>query len=263
MRHLPNILTLANLLCGCLAVVCILTAQPFLYVRPDNGMPEVSYAWAYGVQQIQWGAVFIFAAALFDLLDGFAARALKVFSPIGADLDSLADVVSFGVAPSAIIYKLLWECVSREMHVTDVDMLSLAPAFLIACFAALRLARFNVSPAKGDSFTGMPVPATGIFVASLAWVNWDNPGGWTAYLFNSRWILYALIALLCYLMISKIRFMKLLPAQWKPAAMWPQLVLVIVTAIAIPLLRYNAIPLAFGLYIALSFVKPAVSTVAN
>ena len=138
MRHLPNILTLANLFCGCLAIVCILNAQPFLYQAPDTGAPEAEWAWSYGIQQIHWGGVFIIAAAVFDLLDGFVARALKIFSPIGADLDSLADVVSFGVAPSAILYKLLWDCVSREPHVTDVDTFSIAPAFLVACFAALR-----------------------------------------------------------------------------------------------------------------------------
>ena len=256
MRHLPNILTLANLFCGCLAIVCILNAQPFLYQAPDTGSPEAEWAWAYGVQQLQWGGVLIFLAALFDLLDGFAARALKVFSPIGADLDSLADVVSFGVAPSAILYKLLWDCVSREPHVTDVDMFSIAPAFLVACFAALRLARFNVTPAKGPGFTGMPVPAVGIFVASLALLNWDSPAGWSSYLFNSRWVIYALIALLCYLMVSRIHFLKLMPSEWKMSEAWPQALLVVATLAAIPLLGYNAIPFAFGLYIILSFVAP-------
>src|SRR5947209_7136785 len=104
MRHLPNILTLANLFCGCLAIVCILTAQPFLTYQTDTALPVVKWDWVYGVQQMQWGGILIFAAAIFDLLDGFAARALRVISPIGKDLDSLADVVSFGVAPAIIMY---------------------------------------------------------------------------------------------------------------------------------------------------------------
>ena len=256
MRHLPNILTLANLFCGCLAIVSIVNAQPFLYQAPDTGMPEVSYSWSYGVQQLQWGGILIFLAAFFDLLDGTAARALKVFSPIGKDLDSLADVVSFGVAPSMIFYKLLWDCVAREPHVTDVDMLSLAPAFLIACFAALRLARFNISKPDGVGFTGMPTPAVGLFVASLALVNWDAPEGWTGYLFGSRWALYALIALLCYFMVSTIRFMKLMPSKWSLAYAWPQALLIIVSLAALPFLKFNAIPLAFALYILLSLIKP-------
>ncbi len=257
MRHLPNILTLANLFCGCLAIVCVLNAQPFLYQTP-TGEPDLHWSWSYGVQQIQWGGILILAAGFFDLLDGFTARALNVFSPIGADLDSLADVVSFGVAPSAILYKLLWDCVSREPMVTDVDWLATAPAFILACFAALRLARFNVTPVTGAGFTGMPTPAVGIFVASLALVEWDAPAGWIAYLINSRWAIYGLIALLCYLMVSNIRFLKLMPSKWSLAQAWPQAVIVIaaIAALAIPQLRVNAIPIAFALYIILSFVAP-------
>jgi CDP-diacylglycerol--serine O-phosphatidyltransferase len=262
MRHLPNILTLANLFCGCLAIVYVLNAQPFLFQTP-TGDPDLHWSWSYGVQQLQWGGIFIFIAGLFDLLDGFVARALKVFSPIGADLDSLADIVSFGVAPSVILFKLLWDCVSREPMVTDVDMLYTAPAFLIACFAALRLARFNVTPQKGSGFTGMPTPAVGLFVASLALVDWDKPAGWTGYLFNSRWALYGLIALLCFLMVSNIRFMKLMPSKWKLATAWPQALLVVVTLAAVPLLRLNAVPLAFGLYILLSFAAPGAATASE
>jgi CDP-diacylglycerol--serine O-phosphatidyltransferase len=237
-----------------LAIVAILTAEPFLYESVKTGLPEPTFEWVQGAQQLQLGGILIFLAGLFDLLDGLTARALKVFSPIGADLDSRADVVSFGVAPSAILYKLLWACVIGSPGYTDVDMLTTGPAFLVACFAALRLARFNVTPSKGPGFTGMPTPAVGLFVASLALVDWNNPAGWTAYLFNSKWALYGLIALLCYLMVSNIRFLKLMPSRWKPAEAWPQLLLIVVTLAAIPLLRFNAIPIAFGLYIILSLI---------
>lgn len=256
MRHLPNILTLANLFCGCMAIVFILNAQPFLYQQPNTGAPEADWSWAYGVTQLHWGGILIFAAAFFDLLDGFTARALKVFSPIGADLDSLADVVSFGVAPATILYKILWDGISREPRVHDVDVLMIAPAFLVACFAALRLARFNVTPATGSGFTGMPTPAVGVFVASLALGNWDQPSGWIAVLFNSRWATYALIAILCYLMVSKIRFLKLMPSKWSPAYAWPQYLIVVATLVAIPFTGVNAIPLAFALYIILSLIAP-------
>jgi CDP-diacylglycerol--serine O-phosphatidyltransferase len=262
MRHLPNILTLANLFCGCLAIVFVLNAQPFLFQTP-TGDPDLHWSWSYGVQQMQWGGIFIFLAGLFDVLDGFTARALKIFSPIGADLDSLADVVSFGVAPSMILYKLLWDCVSREPMMTDVHMLSTAPAFLVACFGALRLARFNVTPPTGPGFTGMPIPAAGIFVASLALVDWDNPSGWISYLFNSRWAIYGLIALLCFFMVSHIRFLKLIPSKWNMKEAWPQAVMVVVTLAAIPLLRFNAIPIAFGLYVLLSFFAPKPSRIAE
>jgi CDP-diacylglycerol---serine O-phosphatidyltransferase len=96
----------------------------------------------------------------------------------------------------------------------------------------------------------------GLFVASLALVDWDNPSGWISYLFNSRWAIYGLIALLCYLMVSNIRFLKLMPSRWNMKEAWPQAVLVLVTLASIPLLRFNAIPIAFGLYVLLSFIAP-------
>lgn len=261
MRHLPNLLTLANLFCGCLAIVSVLNAQPFLYQSSEG--PEYQWnMWANGVQQLQWGGVLIFIAAFFDLLDGWVARSLKIFSPIGKDLDSLADVVSFGVAPATILYKLLWDAVAHEPNVTDVDMLSMAPAFLVACFAALRLARFNITPAKKGEFTGMPTPAVGIFVASLALIDWDNPSGWSQYL-QYRWVLYGMIAALSYLMVSNIRFLKLMPASWNIKHSWPQAMIVVGTIAAIPFIRFSAIPFAFVLYIIISLVAPRQKTKAT
>lgn len=258
MRHLPNLLTLANLFCGCIAIVLILNAQPFLYYT-GQGAPAIQWSWVYGVEQLQWGAVFIFLAALFDLLDGLAARALKVFSPIGKDLDSLADVVSFGVAPAMILYKLLWDAVTREPMVRDVNIALIAPAFLLACFAALRLARFNNEPEKGDktdnSFTGLPTPAAGIFVACFGLMNWDAPGGMSAWLF-SRWPLYFLIVLLCWLMVSRIRFMKLMPLSWTVAQIWPRALLILGAVAGILIFRFDAAPLIFALYFLLSFFIP-------
>ena len=254
MRHLPNLLTLANLFCGCLAIVCVLNAQPFLYSN-DTGNPDIKWNWVYGVQQMQWGAVLIFLAAFFDLLDGWVARTLKIFSPIGKDLDSLADVVSFGVAPSMIMYKLLWNAVTREPHVTDAAILSMAPALLIACFAALRLARFNVTPGKKGEFTGMPTPAVGILIASFALVDWDNPNSWSQYL-QYKWVAYGVIALLCFLMVSNIRFLKLMPAKWAIKYSWPQAVIVVSALAAIPFLYFSAIPFAFAIYIIVSLVAP-------
>ena len=90
------------------------------------------------MEQPYWGSIFIFAAAVFDMLDGAVARALKVFSPIGKDLDSLADVVSFGVAPSMILFKMLWAAHMTQPDAMDVDMMLMSPAFLVACFSALR-----------------------------------------------------------------------------------------------------------------------------
>ena len=252
MKHLPNLLTLANLFCGCIAIAYILTAQPFTSVNIQSGMPN--WRWVNGAEQMYYGSIFIGIAAICDMLDGMVARALKVFSPIGKDLDSLADVVSFGVAPSVILFKLLWDSLMGEKNAFDVNMLGMAPAFLVACFAALRLAKFNVtSDQQKNYFIGMPVPAVGIFVGSFPLVMWYNPYN-IAVVFQNKWVLYGIIALVCWLMVSGVKFIKMIPARWTLANMWPQLVVIIVGTAGFLFLSVAAIPLAFMVYVLLSFI---------
>lgn len=148
-NNVPNIFTSLNLLCGCFAIVS---------ANNDNMM---------------WTAYFVGIAAIFDFLDGMAARALKAQTAIGKDLDSLADVVTFGVVPGLIMFKLigvsfmyygLQETVSLEMR----KIFNYVPyiAFLIPVFSAIRLAKFNVA-VDSSSFTGLPTPASAILIASL------------------------------------------------------------------------------------------------
>ena len=252
MKHLPNLLTLCNLFCGCIAITFILGAQNFTTSFNVNEYIEVP-----AIEQPYWASVFIFLAAFFDMLDGFAARALKEFSPIGKDLDSLADVVSFGVAPSMILFKMLWAAYIMKPEAMDVSMLAMSPAFLIACFGALRLARFNISASEQTQFfKGMPIPAVGLFVACFPLIMWQNPMGIASYFYNP-WILYAIIAILSWLMISKIRFFKFLPSSFKLANLWPSLLIVIIAVASFPMLKSAAIALAFLLYIVISFIyKP-------
>ncbi len=251
MRHLPNLLTLTNLFCGCIAIAFILNSQP--YLANVNGMEY----WVLGTEQAYLGSIFIVAAAVCDLLDGFAARSLKIFSPIGKDLDSLADLVSFGVAPSMILFKMLWASYMAQQDALDADMIVMAPAFLIGCFGALRLARFNTNAAaQKNYFNGMPIPAVGLFIASLPLVNLYNPLNLGAVLQN-KWVIYLIIGLFSWLMVSKVRFIKLLPAQWRLAEMWPQAVIIAGGLAAIPFLQVAAWPFAFILYVLLSLIyKP-------
>jgi CDP-diacylglycerol---serine O-phosphatidyltransferase len=261
MKHLPNLLTLGNLFCGCIAVAYILTAQPYTSLSLDSGMP--TWNWVYGAEQIYLGSIFIGIAGVFDMLDGFAARALKVESAIGKDLDSLADLVSFGVAPSMILYKFLWDALMAEKNAMDVSMIGLAPAFLLACFAALRLARFNISTTgvKGY-FSGMPTPAIGIIVASFPLIAWFNPWG-IGQILHNKWVIYLIIGLLSWLMVSGITFFKLMPAKWSFAAAWPQLALVVLSAVSIPFLHVASILFGFVLYIILSLVGPKPAEVVS
>ena len=146
-RHLPNFLTCCNLLCGCLGIV---------FCLEDRTVPAAYFVWAAGV---------------FDFFDGFAARTLNVSSPIGKELDSLADVVSFGILPSLVMYKM--------MDAVTVSEWLPYFAFLIAVCSALRLAIFNVDETQHDSFKGLNTPANTLFITSLiflpeplaAWVN--------------------------------------------------------------------------------------------
>ena len=272
MKHLPNLLTLANLFCGCLAIAYILTAEPYTSMNMGaqgvTGLP--TWQWVYGREQLCLGALFIFLAAIFDMLDGFAARLLGVYSPIGKDLDSLADMVSFGVAPSVILFKFLWDAIMGQRNAFEVNMLGMAPAFLLACFAALRLAKFNITTdTQKGYFIGMPTPAVGFFVASFPLVLWYSPlqfGHYFASFLENQYAIYALIAVLCWLMVSRIKFIKLMPSKWTMAAAWPQLVLVVATVGLYFVLGWAVIPVSFILYVLLSFINKypvAESTVAE
>ena len=252
MRHLPNILTLANLFCGCAAITFILAAQNF--TTTFNAMDYIEVP---AIEQPYIGSLFIFAAAIFDLLDGAVARALKIFSPLGKDLDSLADLVSFGVAPSMILFKLLWTSTMMQPEAMDSSLWLLTPAFAVAIFAAIRLARFNIMPSnpeeKRSHFIGMPTPAVGLYIATLPLIVWYSPK--VSYsLLNSTTTIYLLIAILSYLMVSRIPFFKGMPAKWTVGGVWRQIALIVITAASIPFLGWGAADIALLAYIVLSLI---------
>ena len=146
MKQIPNLFTLLNLIFGCLAIVAIL----------QNGI-TIQYN-AEGAQLVDipekiWlASLFIAIAAVVDFLDGFVARLFNASSEMGKQLDSLADVVSFGVAPSLIIYQFLRMAWAKEESGIDVSLLWLAPAFLVAAAAAYRLAKFNLDTRQQYGF---------------------------------------------------------------------------------------------------------------
>ncbi len=146
-KHIPNSLTCCNLICGCYA-----TAAAF-YAADYN----IFYTYAVCA---------ILAGAVFDFFDGMVARLLHVSSPIGKELDSLADVVTFGVAPSAMLFSLYQEVACPEMLLPVRRYLPYL-AFLMAAFSALRLAKFNIDPRQSSSFIGLPTPANALFWGSL------------------------------------------------------------------------------------------------
>lgn len=247
MKHLPNILTLCNLVCGCIAVSYILGAHPHIITTTTEDFYPIM-----GTEQLVLGSIFIFIAAIFDVFDGLAARTLNAHSDIGKDLDSLADIVSFGVAPAMILYQVLWFTFMSEPKALEVSPLVTLPAFILPCFTALRLAKFNqTNIAQKAWFIGMPSPAAGLMVAVLPLIlSFDNPS--IAAFFQNKWVLYGLIAVLCWLMHSRSRFLKWKSPGTGLAAFLPQIIILFVGIIGYFLIGYSAFFLAFVVYILIS-----------
>ncbi len=152
-RNIPNSITCGNLLCGCLAIV-----------KAFEG-------------DLVWAAYLVGIAAVLDFFDGFAARLLKVSSPIGKDLDSLADMVTFGVVPGIVMFQMIKASImiypNQTLFSGYLNLISYV-AFLIPIFSAIRLAKFNNDTRQSDSFIGVPTPANAIFICSVPLIFFIN-----------------------------------------------------------------------------------------
>lgn len=221
-KHIPNSITCCNLLSGCISIALMC-----------NGCAVAA-------------GVMIFIAAVFDFFDGFAARLLKAYSPLGAQLDSLSDVISFGVAPSFIIYHYLNQAV-----VLDVMGFNVLPfmAFFLAVFAALRLAKFNIDDRQTTSFIGLPTPAMGIFVAAFPFLLKNESLVLIRNLITNPYFLTALIVVFCYLMISEIPFFSLKIKNLNFKENIHIYVLAIFTIAALVFLGLAAIPFVILFYV--------------
>jgi CDP-diacylglycerol---serine O-phosphatidyltransferase len=250
MKQVPNLFTLLNLFSGCMAIIFALqTESVIIYVNEDFGssfnIPE----------RLAWAAVFIGVAAVIDFLDGFVARILHATSAVGKQLDSLADVVSFGVAPGAIIYQLLRLSFAREENGLEISILWLLPAFVLSCAAAYRLAKFNLDNTQNYNFKGLPTPAVGLLIASFPLILHYNASrfGIGSFLTN-KWILYGIIFLLSYLMASSIPFMSM---KFKDSGIknnLPKIILLSIAIISAIFLQWTSVPLIFACYILLSLI---------
>lgn len=246
MKQIPNLFTLLNLVFGCIAIVCILqTGQSIVYVDRDGftswDLPE----------KIAIGSFFIFAAALIDFLDGFIARLFKASSEMGKQLDSLADVVSFGVAPGLILYQMLRISFARETDGLDASVAALLPAFIVSCAGAWRLAKFNIDTTQQYSFKGVPIPAAGITIASLPLIIHYQQFNLQEVLFN-KWILYGIILLLSYLMVSNIPLQSLKFKDMSLKNNMPKYIMAAIAIIAAIALKWVAIPVVFIAYVIVS-----------
>lgn len=178
-KHIPNMITCCNLISGCIAT--------WFAFQGDYGM----------------ALLFIVIGAVFDFFDGMSARLLHVSSEIGKELDSLADDITFGFAPSAIVFSYL--C-SFHIHLIFVPFL----AFVMAAFSALRLAKFNLDERQAMGFIGLPTPANALFWGSLI-VGLHQSG----FSFEGlEWVILAGVFLSCYLLVAEIPMFALKFKQW-------------------------------------------------
>lgn len=235
-KHLPNALTCLNLLCGCLALTFIF-----------NG-------------DLVTGAYLVGVAAVADFFDGLLARALRVSSPIGKDLDSLADMVSFGVVPGAIMYQLLslpplppgQTVATSYLHLPSTSEFLLPFAgFLITIFSALRLAKFNNDTRQTTSFIGLPTPACTLVVASLPLILAANDFGLDRIILNP-WVLLALAVLLSGLLVAELPLFALKFKNLRWLGNRRRFLFVALALGLVGWLRAAGIPLAVLVYVLLS-----------
>ena len=225
-QHIPNAITCGNLVSGCLSILFL-----------THNMPVKA-------------AIMIFVAGLFDFLDGFAARLLHAHSPIGADLDSLSDVVSFGVAPGFIMYWLMSRSFDLpQWCIAGINMLPCL-AFLLPVFSAIRLAKFNIDNTQKTTFRGIPAPGMAIFIASLplalSQVHHLKDG------VLSYWACLGIALIFSFMMVSRLRFFsfKMKSAKWNGNEVrW---IFLLVTITSFVIFKWISFPFVMMFYVLLS-----------
>jgi CDP-diacylglycerol--serine O-phosphatidyltransferase len=246
MKNIPNLFTLLNLIFGCIAIVFILQTGESIIVMENTGATQV-----YMPEKIWWGALFIFGAAIIDFLDGFLARLMRANSEMGKQLDSLSDVVSFGVAPGLILYQLLRLGYAQEPNGLNVSIIALLPAFIFTTSVAWRLAKFNLANNQSYNFKGVPSPAAGLLIASFPLIilyEYFNIQS----LFINTWFLYAVILIVSYLMLSNRTFMAIKFTDFSLKNNILKYILLTLALIFILFLQWFAVPAIFIMYIIIS-----------
>lgn len=248
MKQLPNLFTLLNLFFGCLAIVMIL--QTGLVVNLDsNGLQTVEIP-----QKIYWASVYIGISAVVDFLDGLVARMIKCPSEMGKQLDSLADVVSFGVAPGMIIFEFLRLSYASQANGLDINVLCLLPAFIVPCAGAYRLARFNLDIEQAYGFKGVPIPAVGLLIASFPLIYWFTSAEWVISVMQNKWFWYVVILIMSYLMISTLPMIAIKFKNVTVKQLIPFFILAAIAIIGGFILGWLIAPVTFIAYVILSLL---------
>ncbi len=233
-RHLPNLITLLNLACGTVAIVLTLEGQ-----------------W-------RWAVYLVLAAAVFDFLDGFVARMLKAYSETGKHLDSLADMVSFGVLPAVFIYTLfknlfLNQPVEAGKFYTQLQWVVLASVLLVPAFSAIRLARFNSEEDQGSFFYGLPTPAHALFWTGIFWQIMQSGS-----LFGSPlnlFFMWAIMLIMAFHMILPIPMYSLKFEHFRIRGNLIRYFLLLVSVVILIIVGWGGLPLVILFYIMLSLLN--------
>ena len=223
-KHMPNILTLANLFCGILAIKVGFSEHYFL------------------------AAFFVVLGAFFDFLDGFAARLLKVQGELGKQLDSFADMVTFGVAPGMIMFQMI------KLSNIDENSYIAYIGFIITLVSAIRLAKFNLDTKQTSSFIGLPTPAAAIFIASLPIISKYN----ITIQFNDSKFLIVTSVILSLLLLAKLPLFSLKIKKgedWKNKENIIRIIFLISCVILLFVFEFAVIPFIVILYIFLSILN--------
>lgn len=233
----PNFITTLNLVSGCLAV----------FFGADG--------------QLGWASVFIFIAAVFDFMDGFAARLLNAYSDIGKELDSLADLVSFGLAPATLVFAMLELTlfgVNRpifEIEGTPSQWIVLFTTLLIPVAGAFRLAKFNTDTRQSESFLGLPIPANALFFASLGLILEIGTRQNIVPLILNKYTLLTAVFVSSFLMVSELPMFSMKIKSLKPKDNTVRLIFLAGIIIFLFILKLYALPLIILWYVSLSIAS--------
>ncbi len=247
-KQIPNIFTLLNLFFGCLAIIA--ATQSGLVISHDENLQQVVDI----PEKILYASLFIGIAAVVDFLDGFVARLLNATSELGKQLDSLADVVSFGVAPSMIVYQFLRLSYAQEINGLEVNTIWLSFAFLLPCAGAYRLGRFNLDSSQSSEFKGVPIPAVGLFIAAFPLIYFYSNANFVYIFLLSKWFWFALILIVSFLMVSTIPMLALKFNNLSFKILLPFIIILGISLLAAFIFSWIAVPVGFVAYVVVSLV---------
>jgi CDP-diacylglycerol--serine O-phosphatidyltransferase len=231
-KHLPNLMTLMNLFCGCLAIISLF-----------NGHFESA-------------ALLVVIAGILDFFDGFVARLVKANSELGKQLDSLADMVTFGVVPGFTLFHI-FNRTMFSLNELNSPVASFLPylMFAVTLFSCLRLAKFNIDPRQASYFIGLNTPSNTFLVMSLPMILNHDEFGLGPIILNPVFLI-VFAAVSSYLLVAEIPFLsfKIKSLSWKDAK--PQLLLIIGALLFLVIFRFVALPIIILYYVILSLIYP-------